>query len=76
MAMSKAARAFQVQQFREQKKAQGYRYIQLLVPDTRLPGYAEECRRQSRLVAKSNEADTELQQLMEEAAASIEGWTA
>ena len=73
---SRAARTFQVQQFRAQKKREGYRYVQLLVPDARLPGYAEECRRQSRLVAQANEADVELQQLMEDAAASIEGWTA
>lgn len=76
MVASRAAQTFQVQQYRDRKRREGYRYVQLLVPDTRRPGFAEECRRQSRLVAKSNEADVELQQLMEDAAASIEGWTA
>jgi hypothetical protein len=34
--------------------------IQIRVPDTRSPGFAEECRRQARAVAAADAADTEL----------------
>lgn len=40
-----------VAQYRLRMRARGLRPIQLWVPDTRRPGFAAECRRQSRLVA-------------------------
>ncbi len=50
---------------REQKRrgalhAAGLRPIQIWVPDTRQPGFAEECRRQSRVVAAAEAADHDL----------------
>lgn len=36
-----------VQRHRERLRASGLRPIQIWVPDTRSPGFAEECRRQS-----------------------------
>lgn len=53
----------------------GLRAVQIWVPDTRRPGFAEECRRQCRLVAQAEKADPELHQFMDEALADLEGWT-
>lgn len=39
--------AMGVQKHRAQLRAAGLRPIQIWVPDTRRPGFAEECRRQS-----------------------------
>ena len=47
-----------VQKHREALRAAGLRPIQIWVPDTRAPGFAEEVRRQCRLIANSpHEAD-------------------
>ena len=40
-----------VQEHRDRLRAAGLRPVQLWVPDTRDPSFAETCRRQSRLVA-------------------------
>lgn len=53
----------------------GLRAVQIWVPDTRRPGFAEECRRQCRLVAQAEKADLELDQFMDEALEDLEGWT-
>lgn len=53
----------------------GLRPVQIWVPDTRRPGFAEECSRQCRLVAQSDMADTAMQQFMDEALADVDGWT-
>lgn len=39
-----------VQRHRDRLRAAGLRPVQIWVPDTARPGFAEECRRQSRLV--------------------------
>ncbi len=39
--------------YRGRLRSQGLRPIQIWVPDTRAPGFAEECRRQARLVNDS-----------------------
>lgn len=39
-----------VRRHRDELRAAGLRPIQIWVPDTRQPGFAEECRRQSELV--------------------------
>ena len=63
-----------IRRYRERMRAKGFRAIQLWVPDTRSPEFAEECRRQSLLVAN----DPAEQQLMEEweALQDDTGWTA
>jgi hypothetical protein len=63
-----------IRRYRERMRAKGFRAIQLWVPDTRSPEFAEECRRQSLLVAN----DPAEQQLMEELEALQDdtGWTA
>lgn len=40
-----------------------------------LDDFAEECRRQSRLVAQADTADTDMQNFMDEALADLDGWT-
>jgi hypothetical protein len=47
--------------------------VQIWVPGTRLIGFAEECRLQSLAFAESNRNDTDLDTLMDEALADIEG---
>ena len=70
---SSAAR--RVSKHRAGLRAAGMRPLQIWVPDTRRPGFAEECRRQSALVAESDAADKDLQDFMEAALAEVEGWT-
>jgi len=60
-----------VQKRREALRAAGLRPLQIWVPDTRKPGFAEECRRQSRRVAKADEADRGLQDFMDAALADL-----
>ena len=50
MSMSRAER---VERRRAKLRAAGLRPVQIWVPDTRLPGFDEECRRQSRLIRDS-----------------------
>lgn len=64
-----------VEAHRNKLRAAGLRPVQIWVPDTRRPNFAEECRRQSRLAAQADMADTEMQRLMDEALADVEGWT-
>jgi len=45
--------------------------LQIWVPDTRRPGFAEECRRQSRLAAQADAADADLQDFMDVALADL-----
>jgi hypothetical protein len=42
-----------VRTHRDNLRAAGLRPIQIWVPDTRAPGFAEECARQSKLIAES-----------------------
>jgi hypothetical protein len=46
--------------------------LQIWVPDTRRPGFAEECRRQSLLVAKADALDQDLQDFMDAALAELD----
>ncbi len=62
-----------VKKRRDTLRLAGLRPVQIWVPDTRRPDFAEECRRQCQLVAKADSADTH--QLMSEALADVEGWT-
>ncbi|HEX4157521.1 MAG TPA: antitoxin MazE family protein [Rhizomicrobium sp.] len=64
-----------VQKRRNALRKAGLRPVQIWVPDTRQPGFAEECRRQSRLVAEADQADSGLQPLMDEALWGLHGWT-
>ena len=65
-----------VQKHRAALRASGMRPIQIWVPDTRAPGFAEECRRQSLLAAASDSNDKGLMTLMDQALADVDGWEA
>jgi L-alanine-DL-glutamate epimerase-like enolase superfamily enzyme len=52
---------------RETLRASGLRPVQIWVPDVRAKGFAEECRRQARLVAAGDAEDHDLAGLMEAA---------
>ncbi|MDT7929843.1 antitoxin MazE family protein [Tepidimonas sp.] len=54
----------------------GLRPVQIWVPDTRRPDFAQECRRQCLLVAQADSADTAMQQFMDDALADVDGWAA
>ncbi len=64
-----------VQKHRDALRQAGLRPVQIWVPDTRRPGFAEDCRRQSALVAQADAADADLENLMNEALADVDGWT-
>jgi Protein of unknown function (DUF3018) len=65
-----------VQRHRDALRKAGLRPIQLWVPDTRRPDFAEECRRQSRLVAQADMADAETHRLMDASTSDVDGWAA
>ncbi|MCC2608742.1 MULTISPECIES: antitoxin MazE family protein [Rhizobium/Agrobacterium group] len=60
-----------VRKRRESLRAAGLRPLQIWVPDTRRPGFAEECRRQSRVVAAADAADPDLLNFLDEALADL-----
>ena len=64
-----------VQKHRNALRMAGLRPVQIWVPDTRRPGFAEECRRQCLLAAQADIADTDMQQLMDGALVEVDGWT-
>jgi len=59
--------------YRARLREQGLRPIQIWVPDTRRPGFAEECRRQSQVVSNDPHEQEHLDYAAQ-AAATIEGW--
>jgi hypothetical protein len=61
-----------VQKHRAVLRESGLRPVQIWVPDTRRPGFAEECRRQSQLL----QSDAHEQETTDwlDAAADREGW--
>lgn len=54
-----------VQKRRDALRAAGLRPVQIWVPDTRAPGFAEEYRRQFELVAAADREDVELMQFLD-----------
>ena len=64
-----------VQKHRDALRMAGLRPVQIWVPDTRRPDFAEECLRQSRLAAETDKTDADLQHFMDEALADVDGWT-
>jgi len=62
-----------VQKRRDALRQAGLRPLQIWVPDARRPDFAEECRRQSRLIAQADQKDPDLQDLMDAALADIDG---
>ena len=58
--MSDRSAARRVRKHRESLRAAGLRPAQIWVRDTRAPGFAEECRRQTALAAAADRADADL----------------
>lgn len=69
MSMSSASR---VRKHRAQLRAAGLRPIQIWVPDTRRPGFAEECRRQS-LSLRDDPQEGEVGEWLEQVG-DTDGW--
>lgn len=63
-----------VQKRRDALRAAGLRPVQIWVPDTRRPGFAEECRRQAALIAASDRGDTDLSDFMTAALNDLDDW--
>jgi len=68
--MAEAAK--RVQKHRQKLRAAGLKPVQIWVPDPSRPGFAEECRRQSRLV-RQDPHETEILDFIE-AVADYDGW--
>ena len=56
---------------RNSLRARGLRPIQIWVPDTRHPHFAEECRRQSLLASQADKADSDLMSFLDAALSDI-----
>ncbi len=63
-----------VQKRRDTLRAAGLRPVQIWVPDTRRPGFAAECRRQSALVAQADQLNTDLSDFMDAALTDVDEW--
>lgn len=57
---SRATGSQRVQRRRDKLRAAGLRPVQIWVPDTRAPGFAEECRRQCLLLAAAGNIDRDI----------------
>ena len=68
-----ASVSVRVQRRRNALRAAGLRPVQIWVPDTRKPGFAEECRRQSLAAARADAADHDLDAFLD---AALEDLTA
>lgn len=55
-------------------RTSGLQPVQIWVPDTSCPGFAEDCRQQSHVAAEADEASC-IQDLMDESLGDIDGWT-
>ena len=64
--------ALRVQKHRLSLRDSGLRPIQIWVPNTKAPGFFEECRRQSALVALADRTDTELMSFLDDALADLD----
>lgn len=60
-----------VRKRRDALRAAGLRPVQIWVPDTRRPGFAEECRRQARATAAADAADAGLDTFLDQALAHL-----
>ena len=71
--MARTLNAQRVARHRRALRAQGLRPVQIWVPDTRAAGFAEECVRQTAIVAAADRADLELMAFLDAAADELLG---
>ena len=64
--------ANRVQKHRLALRNSGLRQVQIWVPDIKAPGFYEECRRQSALVASADRADAKLISFLDDALADLD----
>jgi Protein of unknown function (DUF3018) len=64
-----------VKRYRTKMRRAGLRLVQLWIPDTRARGFADECRRQSRVASKHRRAEEQVLTWLDETR-DTEGWTA
>jgi hypothetical protein len=57
-------------------RAAGMRPLQVWVPDTRRRSFVAVCRKQAAIVAQADRGDRHLLDLLDRAAADIDGWKA
>ena len=62
-----SSNAERVRKRREALRAQGLRPVQIWVPDSRRPGFEEECRRQAALAAAADRNDPEVMAFLDAA---------
>ncbi len=72
--MTDRSAAHRVRKHRDARRASGLRLVQLWVPDSRAPGFAEECRRQTALAAASDRADADLGGFLDAALEDFGTW--
>jgi hypothetical protein len=63
--MQKQSVKERVSTYRSRQRAAGFKSVQIWVPDPKAPGFAEECRRQSLMVADDPEEMRDLETLAE-----------
>lgn len=68
--------AVRVEKRRSALRMAGLRPVQIWVPDTRLPGFSAECKRQSNLASQADMADVDMLGFMDEALSDLDGWAA
>ena len=66
--------ALRVRKHRDALRAAGLRPVQIWIPDTRAPGFAEECRRQTALAAAADRADADLTSFLDAALDDLGHW--
>lgn len=64
-----------VQKYRDAMRMAGLRPIQIWVPDTRRPDFAQECLRQSQIASQADMADQGMVHFMDAALNDLDGWT-
>ena len=73
--MKKSISARNVQRHRDRMRSSGLKLVQVWVPDSRAPGFAEECRRQSRSASRSRVAERKAMAWVD-ATRDTKDWTA
>jgi hypothetical protein len=73
MAVKRSSAHESVRAYRAKMKRQGFRQISIWVPDTKSPKFRKECRRQSKLASAADQS-AQLDDLLNLAAGSVEGW--
>jgi Protein of unknown function (DUF3018) len=72
--MRKSPQQRSVDQYRARMRKAGLRLVQFWVPDTRAPGFAAECRRQSQVAAAKKRLEKETLEWIE-GSHDTEDWT-